>query len=57
MVGAILITGYFGGGVTAHLRVGSPASSCSFVLVLAAFARGGLALRDRRVLAIIGAER
>ena len=57
VVGAILLTGYFGGVVATHLRVGSSADSFIFVFALAAFVWGGLALRDRRVMGLIGAER
>lgn len=53
-VGAILLTGYLGGAVLAHLRVGSPlATHTLFGLYLGALAWAGLWLRDARVRALI----
>ncbi|MDI7864708.1 DoxX family protein [Rhizobiaceae bacterium n13] len=49
-VGAILITGFFGGAICIHLRAGellSPAQLISFALGAAAW--GGLCLRDQRL--------
>lgn len=57
IVGALLLTGYFGGVIATLMRVGSPASSYIFVFILAAFVWGGLALRDRRVMAALDAVR
>ena len=48
--GAILLTGYLGGAVIAHLRLGDPwFSHTLFPLYVGAFVWGGLVLRDRRV--------
>jgi hypothetical protein len=46
ILGTILVTGYFGGAVATHVRVGDP-----FVapLLLGIFAWGGLYLRDERL--------
>ena len=49
-LGALLWTGYLGGAIATHLRVGNPwASHTLFPLYVAAFIWGGLWLRDRRV--------
>ena len=53
-LGAILVTGYMGGTVAAHLRVGNPLfSHMLFGVYLAALAWGGLYLRDRRLQALL----
>jgi hypothetical protein len=46
VLGAILVSGYMGGAILAHLRVGEP-----FVtpILVGLFAWAGLFLRDRRV--------
>lgn len=49
-IGAVLLTGYLGGAVCSHVRVGDPFIS---PLVLGTLAWVGLALRDRRVLKVI----
>lgn len=49
-LGAILLTGYLGGAIASHVRVGSPLfSHILFGLYLALFVWGGLFLRDHRV--------
>jgi hypothetical protein len=48
-LGAILLTGYLGGAIATHVRVGSPLGSVVFPIVLAALLWGGLALRDARL--------
>lgn len=54
VLGAILLTGYLGGAMATHLRVGSPLfSHLLFGLYLGLLAWGGLYLRDERVRAII----
>jgi hypothetical protein len=45
---AILMTGYLGGAVAAHLRVGDSARA-AIPLVVCVFAWGGLYLRDGRI--------
>ena len=48
--GAVLLTGYLGGAILVHLRVGDPLFSHTlFPLYVAFFAWGGLYLRDSRV--------
>jgi hypothetical protein len=54
LLGAILLTGYFGGALAAHLRVASPLFSHTlFPVYIAALFWGGLFLRDERVRALI----
>lgn len=49
-LGAILLTGYLGGAMATHLRVGSPVfSHLLFGLYLGLMVWGGLVLRDGRV--------
>lgn len=53
-LGAVLLTGYLGGAVSAHLRVGSPLLGFTlFGVYLGVFAWGGLWLRDPRVRALL----
>ena len=52
-IGAILLSGYLGGAIATHMRVGEPAFSVIFCLVLASFIWGGLVLRDKRVREIL----
>jgi len=50
VLGAILLTGYLGGAVATHLRIGSPLfSHILFGVYLGVLAWGGLYLRDRRI--------
>ena len=50
VLGAILLTGYLGGAVATHVRVGSPLlTHVLFPVYVAAFIWGGLLLRDARV--------
>jgi hypothetical protein len=54
MLGAILLTGYLGGAVATHVRVGSPLfSHMLFGVYLGIFVWGGLWLRDARLRALI----
>jgi hypothetical protein len=54
LVGALLITGYLGGAVATHVRVGNPLLTHTlFPIYVAALAWGGLYLRDDRVRALI----
>lgn len=53
VAGAILLTGYLGGAVLTHLRVGDPLFSHTFFpLYVGALLWGGLLLRDRRARAL-----
>lgn len=50
IVGAVLLTGYLGGAVASHVRVGNPLFSHTlFPIYIAAFIWIGLYLRDIRV--------
>lgn len=57
ILGAVLWTGYLGGAIATHLRVGDPLLSHTlFPLYVAALVWGGLGLRDRRVRALLAAK-
>jgi DoxX-like protein len=57
-LGAVLWTGYLGGAIATHLRVGNPLFTHTlFPVYVAALVWGGLYLRDRRVRALFGAAR
>jgi hypothetical protein len=54
VLGAILLTGFLGGAVATHVRIGSPlASHTLFPLYVAALVWGGLFLRERRLHALV----
>jgi hypothetical protein len=53
VLGAILLTGYLGGAVATHVRVGGGMFPICFPIVLGALLWGGLFLRERRVRALI----
>lgn len=53
VIGAVLWTGYLGGAIATHLRMGGPAFSLVFPLIVAAMLWGGLYLRDRRARLVI----
>ena len=54
ILGAILVTGYLGGAIATHVRIGSPLLSHSlFGVYLGLMLWGGLWLRDPRVRALI----
>ena len=53
LLGAVLLTGYLGGAVATHLRLGSPIfSHLLFGVYLGLFMWGGLYLRDERLRAL-----
>lgn len=55
VVGAVFLTGYLGGAIATHVRVGNPwASHVLFPVYVAILVWGGLYLRDVRVRALIG---
>jgi hypothetical protein len=57
VLGAVLLTGYLGGAIATHVRVGNPLfSHVLFPIYVAALIWGGLYLRDRRVRALIGPQ-
>lgn len=49
VLGAVLLTGYLGGAVATHVRIGGPAFSVVFPIIVALLFWGGLYLRDERV--------
>jgi len=54
VLGAVLLTGYLGGAIATHVRVGDPLLSHTFFpIYFAVLIWGGLYLRDRRVHALI----
>ena len=54
VLGAILLTGYLGGAIATHLRIGSPLfSHVLFGFYLGVLVWGGLYLRDERVRKLI----
>lgn len=54
VLGAILLTGYLGGAVATHVRVGSPLfTHALFPIYVAALLWGGLYLHDNRLRALV----
>jgi hypothetical protein len=54
ILGAVLLTGYLGGAIATHVRLGDPFFSHTiFPAYFAVLLWGGLYLRDRRVAAIV----
>lgn len=58
VLGAVLLTGYLGGAIATHVRVGSPLLSHTlFPIYVAALVWGGLWLRDARLRALLPISR
>ena len=57
VLGAILLTGYLGGAVSLQLRVGAPAFSLVFPVILGVLLWGGLYLRDAQPRTLIPLRR
>jgi hypothetical protein len=53
ILGAILLTGYLGGAVAAHVRVGTDLFPVFFPVMIGVLLWGGLTLRDARLRALI----
>ena len=49
MLGAILLTGYLGGAVATHVRVGGPVFDVVFPVIVGGLLWGGLFFRESRV--------
>ena len=56
-LGAALLTGYLGGAIATHVRLGSPSFSIVFPILLGALLWGGLFLRDVRLRALFSPGR
>jgi hypothetical protein len=58
VLGAVLLTGYLGGAIAAHVRIGSPLfSHVLFPVYVAAMVWGGLFLREDRLRALLPTRR
>jgi DoxX-like family len=55
VLGAVLLTGYLGGAIATHVRIGDPAFVGALLLPL--FAWGGLYLREQRLRALLPIRR
>jgi len=55
ILGAVLLTGYLGGAIASHVRVGSELFPLVFPLIIGALLWGGLYLRDARLRALVRA--
>jgi DoxX-like family len=53
ILGAILLTGYLGGAIAAHVRVGANLLNILFPIIFATLLWGGLWLRDSRLQGLI----
>lgn len=53
VLGAILLTGYLGGAVATHVRVGGPLFNVIFPVIFGAVIWGGLYLREERLRALV----
>jgi DoxX-like protein len=53
VLGAILVTGYLGGAVATHVRVGADLFSVVFPVIVGALLWGGLLLRNPRLRALL----
>ncbi|MFO0959300.1 MAG: DoxX family protein [Isosphaeraceae bacterium] len=57
VLGAILLTGYLGGAVASHVRMGEGAFPIVFPAIFGALIWGGLYLRDPRIRALVPIRR
>jgi hypothetical protein len=53
VLGAILLTGYLGGAIATHVRIGDPLSKVLGPVIFGALLWGGLYLRDQRLRALL----
>ena len=56
-LGALFLTGYLGGAVSSHVRIGDVPFNVSFPIIVATLIWTGLFLRDRRLPALLGPAR
>jgi hypothetical protein len=57
VLGAILLTGYLGGAVATHVRVGAGAFPIVFPIIFGVLVWGGMLLRDGRLRELIPLRR
>ena len=57
VLGAILVTGYLGGAVATHVRVGNGAFEVLFPVIVGALVWAGLVLRNPRIADLLPLER
>ena len=57
VLGAILLTGYLGGAVATHVRLGAAPFEVIFPVIVGALLWGGLVLRDPRLRALLPVQR
>jgi hypothetical protein len=57
VLGAVLLTGYLGGAVATHVRVGGAPFEVTFPVIVGALLWGGLVLRDPRLRALLPVQR
>ncbi len=57
VLGAILLTGYLGGAVATHVRVGGPLFSVIFPILFGVLIWGGMFLREDRLRALVPLRR
>jgi len=57
VLGAILLTGYLGGAVATHVRVGGALFEVIFPVIVGALLWGGLILRDPRLSVLLPVQR
>jgi hypothetical protein len=53
VIGAILLTGYLGGAIATHVRIGDPISNILGPIIFGVFIWAGLYLRDERLRALL----
>jgi len=56
-LGALFLTGYLGGAVSSHVRIGDVPFNIAFPIIMATLIWVGLFLRDRRLPALLSAAR
>jgi hypothetical protein len=56
VVGAVLLTGYLGGAVAAHMRVGNPLFETVFPIIVGSVIWAGILVRDHRVRALLASR-
>ena len=56
ILGAVLLTGYLGGAVATHVRVGGPLFNILFPVAFGVIVWSGLWLRDRRLRGVLSAQ-